>query len=78
MTADPRNRKEMLMRPDRELWEAAERAEIHKMEERKVWTIVSRDSEETRGKIIARGMWVYTTKKDLQGKILKYKARWFF
>uniref|UniRef100_A0A6U5XCR5 Integrase catalytic domain-containing protein n=1 Tax=Guillardia theta TaxID=55529 RepID=A0A6U5XCR5_GUITH len=73
-TADPRNRREMLLHKDRELWEAAERAEIQKMEERRVWEVVPR-SDETRGKILARAMWVYSSKRDLHGNILKRKAR---
>mmetsp|Transcript_17173 Transcript_17173/g.56905 ORF Transcript_17173/g.56905 Transcript_17173/m.56905 type:complete len:950 (-) Transcript_17173:3146-5995(-) len=74
---DPKTRSEMLRRPDRHLWEQAEKEEIAKIESRGVWEVVTRDQKnrESNHSVLARGLWVYTSKRDLKGKILKRKGR---
>jgi len=70
---NPKSRRAMLQRPDRNLWEIAEQEEIKKIEERQVWEPVP--SREAGDSVRARGLWVYSSKKDIQGNILKRKAR---
>ena len=74
---DPKTRSEMLRRPDRHLWQQAEKEEIAKIESRGVWEVVTRDQKkrECNHSVLARGLWVYASKRDLKGKILKRKGR---
>ena len=39
------------------------------------WTVINR-SELLKGRKILRGQWVYRTKRDQNGIIVRYKARW--
>ncbi|GFW12954.1 copia protein [Trichonephila clavipes] len=67
----PRNLKEASLSPDKDKWFAAMKEEINIMSEKCVWELVPRPEKE---KVIGN-RWVYTIKRNEEGKFLRYKAR---
>ncbi|GFW36192.1 retrovirus-related Pol polyprotein from transposon TNT 1-94 [Trichonephila clavipes] len=68
--AMPQNFKEASLSPDKDKWFIAMKEEIN-MSERCAWELVPRPEKE---KVIGN-RWVYTIKRNEEGKILRYKAR---
>lgn len=68
---DPRTRKEALQSTKKQAWMSAMEEEISSLEKNNTWILVDRPN----GKNIVSCKWVFKTKKDLSGKISKYKAR---
>ncbi|GFV24168.1 retrovirus-related Pol polyprotein from transposon TNT 1-94 [Trichonephila clavipes] len=66
----PRNFKEASLSPDKDKWFIAMKEEINIMSERRVWELVPRPEKE---KVIGN-KWVYTIKRNEEGKFLRYKA----
>lgn len=58
---------------DRKLeWQMAMKAEIDELERQNTWKITDLPHDKTP----LKGRWVYKLKTDLEGNIVKYKARW--
>lgn len=55
-------------------WSQAMREELDQLEENNTWELVHRDQIE-RGHQPLGGKWVYTVKRDVDGKIARFKAR---
>ena len=53
-------------------WLKAMGQEVAELEDQEYWEIV----DLPKGKVPLGGRWVYTTKTDSKGNILRYKARW--
>lgn len=69
---EPSSLKEAMRRPDWQNWKNAMAVEYSSLMENETWSLV--DSPQNR-KVIS-GQWVFKLKKDREGKILKYRARW--
>ena len=73
-TGEPQSLKEALAGPDAAKWRMAIRLEYEAIQRKKTWTLVKR--HEVKGQKILRGKLVLRKKRDKDGNILKYKARW--
>lgn len=69
--SDPKNLTEVLKRDDHDKWKEAMRAELHSMAKNKVWTLVDPPENQK----IVKNKWVFRTKRNTMGEIVKYKAR---
>lgn len=67
----PRTYKQAVNSPESEEWKAAMDAEITTIHDRNVWSLVPPSKNQ---KVIGC-RWVYTTKSDSKGEIVRYKAR---
>ena len=72
---DPKNYKEAKSRPDWPLFHTASDYEMNSMNENGVWTKVQLEDVPL-GRSILTGRWVYKTKRNRDGAVLKHKARW--
>jgi transposase InsO family protein len=68
---EPKNVQEVMLRPDKELWIAAMKEELESIEQNKTWELVNLPIN--RKPIGCK--WVFKLKRDVKGKISKYKAR---
>jgi transposase InsO family protein len=72
-TADePRSRREALSLPDANEWQAAIEEELVSLEKNETWRVIARP---TNRKVID-GRWVFKAKKDEDGNLARYKARY--
>ena len=69
---EPNTYKQATSCPDSEQWQQAMQKEIDELERQQTWSI----TELPKGKSPLKGRWVYKLKTDLNGNIIKYKARW--
>lgn len=72
INSEPHTYKEAIMSPQADEWHKAMKAEIDELESQNTWSI----TELPHDKIPLKGRWVYRIKTDLNGNIVKYKARW--
>lgn len=68
---DPVTYKEVLTRPDKDLWIKAMKEEFESLMENNTWNLC--DMPKDRKPI--KNKWVFKTKKDENGQIIRYKAR---
>ena len=61
-----------LRSPNADRWKAAAQSEIESLHKKKTWTLVD---ELPPGKNLVSSKWVFTHKRDGNGKIVRYKAR---
>lgn len=69
---EPSSLKEAMKRPDWQNWKNAMSVEYSSLMENETWSLV----DSPNGRKVISGRWVFKLKKDREGKILKYKARW--
>ena len=69
---DPLTLKEAISSPHWDQWRKAMETEYQSLVENETWTL---ERAPTDRKVIT-GRWVFKIKKDRDGKVLKYKARW--
>lgn len=69
---EPSSLKEAMKRPDWQNWKNAMTVEYSSLMENETWSLV----DSPNGRKVISGRWVFKLKKDREGKILKYKARW--
>ena len=69
---DPLPLKEAMSSPHWDQWRKAMETEYQSLVENETWTL---ERAPTDRKVIT-GRWVFKIKKDRDGKVLKYKARW--
>jgi hypothetical protein len=70
---DPKTLEEALSSSHREDWIRAMDAEVQALELNKTWEALP--ASRVKGRPL-KGKWVYKTKRDAQGAVLRYKARW--
>ena len=68
----PRTYKQAVLCPLKNVWLNAMGQEVTELEDQDCWDLV--DLPE--GKTALGGRWVYTTKTDSKGNVVRYKARW--
>lgn len=56
-------------------WSQAMREELYQLEKNNTWELVHRYQIE-KGHQPLGGKWVYKVKRDVNGKIARFKARW--
>lgn len=66
----PKNYKEAIRSPEVKKWRDAMNEEINIIKERHVWDLVPRPKKQ-----VLKNRWVYTTKLNEKGDIVRYKAR---
>ncbi len=69
---DPRTRQEAMRSPEAHLWREAEESEIKSLSENNTWTLEPRPKGNVN---IVGSRWLYKTKRDQHGNVVKYKAR---
>ena len=69
---DPTTYKEAINSPNKEDWLKAMASEISDLNRLKTWDLVDLPKDRT----VIKGRWVYKTKRDPYGKLLKFKSRW--
>lgn len=69
---EPNTFKQAISSPQKQDWLNAMQAEIDELESQNTWTRTTLPHD----KIPLKGRWVYKIKSDLDGNIVKYKARW--
>lgn len=60
-----------MLLPDGHLWKRAVEAELNAMARLKVWSVVPKPTLAT----LLNTIWVFRIKEDVNGNVLKYKAR---
>lgn len=69
---EPLSLKEAMMSPDWVHWLKAMKVEMDSLVENETWDLVDRPAN----RAVLTGRWVFKLKRDRNGQILKYKARW--
>ncbi|KAI0991283.1 hypothetical protein K3495_g16904, partial [Podosphaera aphanis] len=69
---EPNTYKQAIMSEKNSEWQKAMKAEIDELVCQNTWEL----TELPKNKVPLRGRWVYKLKTDLNGEIIKYKARW--
>ena len=75
MDGEPRTLEEALSRPDQVEWRKAAEKEYKSLLDNETWTLVPRNEVPSDRKVI-EGKWVLTTKRNVDGSILRHKGRW--
>ena len=70
--AEPKTYKDALKNPNWDDWKKAMEKELSDLTTQNTWTLTDLPP----GKLPLKGRWVFKLKKNLQGDIEKYKARW--
>jgi hypothetical protein len=70
----PNTYKEAIAQPEAEEWHDAMCTQVKKLEDTDAWTYV--DEKEAKEARVLPGKWVFDTKRDNNGDILQYRARW--
>ena len=73
--AEPLTFKEAMECPDAPKWRHAMKLEVFQLQRNKTWQQISRKDVPPGTKVIP-GKWVYRLKRDANGKIIRWKARW--
>lgn len=68
---DPQTIREIMKRHDKEEWEEAMQEEINSLKENNTWSLTKLPD----GRKTVKTKWVFKTKRDNNGKIVRYKAR---
>lgn len=68
---NPQNVNEVMISPEAEKWKAAMESEYQSLMENQTWIL----TDLPEGKRPIKSKWVFTTKRDQEGNILRYKAR---
>lgn len=69
---EPSTYKQAMCSAQKTEWQKAMQAEIDELEAQQTWSLTTLPQ----GKAPLRGRWVYKVKTDLNGNVVKYKARW--
>lgn len=70
-TLEPKTFKEALNCNDRELWKNAMNEEIDSFIMHNIWELVNKPI----GKNIVKNPWIFSSKHDAEGNIIRYKSR---
>lgn len=70
--SDPISYAEAMRSPQASQWRLGTDNEFHSLNENNTWKLVPRPTDQH----VLGGKWVFKTKRDIHGKVLKYKARW--
>ena len=69
---DPTSYSEAINSPNKDEWHASMLSEINDLNKLNTWELV----ELPKGRTAVKGRWVYKTKRDPYGKLIKFKSRW--
>ncbi|KAI0992283.1 hypothetical protein K3495_g15903, partial [Podosphaera aphanis] len=72
INCEPNTYKEAITSPESKEWINAMQAEVNELQNQKTWSL----SDLPPNKVPLKGRWIYKIKTDLNGNIIKYKARW--
>jgi len=72
LSDDPKTFKQAIQSPFKKEWLNAMGLEVTELEDQEYWELV----DLPKGQKPLGGRWVYTTKTDSKGNIVRYKARW--
>ena len=73
---DPISLTEALSSPQAQAWRSAMQEEYNALIRNNTWDLVLRSRVKARGYTVIGGKWVFKTKRDSAGRVLRHKARW--
>ena len=72
---EPETYSRVMQGPHAAKWARAMEEELDQLHKNETWTLVHRDEMEAGHRALG-GKWVYKVKRDVEGNVARFKARW--